>query len=398
MEKKLSLLGSTGSIGTQTLEVVRHLNQAGHRFEIVAFAAGSNLTLLAEQIREFKPKIVCIKQKADADLLRSKIKKPVEIVCGEEGLRQIARLDEADLLVNALVGAVGLEPTLEALKYNINVALANKESLVIGGHLVKEALKSSHAQIIPIDSEHSGVFQVIRGMGVGSSDIERIVLTASGGALRDYPIEALEHVTKDQVLAHPTWKMGARITVDSATLINKGLEVIEAHWLFELPFDKIEVVIHPQSIVHALIELRDGSIMAQMSAPDMRIPIQYALTYPERIENEFSALRLRPCRQTLDLSFSTVDHQRYPVFKLICEAGRRGGRLPAVLNAADEVLVERFLADEIRFTDIARGLKTVYKFASSQVDKLEPTLEDLWAADRWARQFASLQVSKFASV
>lgn len=386
MEKKIALLGSTGSIGTQTLEVVRHLNQKGHRFEVVALAAGSNIELLAEQIREFKPQIACIKNKADANLLRSKINKSIEIVFGEEGLRQMARLAEADLLVNALVGAIGLEPTLEAIKFNIDVALANKESLAIGGHLVKEALKSSHAQIIPVDSEHSGVFQVIRGLG--KKDIERIVLTASGGALRDYPIEALQHVTKDQVLAHPTWQMGARITVDSATLVNKGLEVIEAHWLFELPFDKIEVVIHPQSIVHALIELKDGSVMAQMSAPDMRTPIQYALTYPQRVESEFSALRLRPCRQTLELSFRAVDHRRYPAFGLMQEAGRRGGTLPAVLNAADEVLVERFLADEIRFTDIAQGLQTVHTLASSQVDKFAPapTLADLWAADRWARE------------
>ncbi len=384
MEKKISLLGSTGSIGTQTLDVIRRLNAKGHCFEVVAFAAGSNLELLAEQIREFKPKMVCIKHKADADPLKSKINEPVEIVCGEEGLKQIAQFDEADLLVNASVGAIGLEPTLEAIKFNIDVALANKESLVIGGHLVKEALKSSNAQIIPIDSEHSGVFQVIRGLGVGNKNIERIVLTASGGALRDYPIEALEHVTKEQVLAHPTWKMGARITVDSATLVNKGFEVIEAHWLFELPFDKIEVVIHPQSVVHALIEFDDGSMIAQMSFPDMRIPIQYALTYPERIENEFCKLDV----QMLDLSFRAVDHRRYPALGVMREAAKHGGTFPAALNAADEVLVERFLKNEIRFTDIARGLKTVYTLASSQVDKFEPApkLADLWAADRWARE------------
>ena len=394
MEKKLSLLGSTGSIGTQTLEVIRRLNAQGHRFEVLALAAGSNLELLAEQIREFKPQIACLKHKVDADRLRNRTGKTVEILYGDEGLRQIARLDEADLLVNALVGAIGLEPTLDAIKANIDVALANKESLVIGGHLVKKSLSKSEAKIIPIDSEHSGVFQVIKGLGAGSRDIARIVLTASGGALRDYPIEALEHVTKEQVLEHPTWQMGARITVDSATLVNKGFEVIEAHWLFELPFDKIEVLMHPQSVVHALIEFTDGSVIAQMSAPDMRIPIQYALTYPDRAQKEFTRLDLK----ALDLSFRAIDHRRYPAFEFIREAGQRGGTLPAALNAADEVLVERFLKNEIRFTEIAQGLQKVYKLASSQVYKLEPTLEDLWAADRWAKQFASSQVSKLASV
>lgn len=349
-------------------------------------AAGSNLELLAEQIREFKPKLVGIKHKADIELLRCRIDRAVEILHGEEGLRQLARFDEADLLVNALVGAIGLEPTLEALKSNINVALANKESLVIGGHLVREALKRSAAKIIPIDSEHSGVFQVLRELGVGSRDIEKLVLTASGGALRDYPLEMLEHIKKEQVLKHPTWNMGARITVDSATLVNKGFEAIEAHWLFELPFDKIEVVMHPQSVVHALVEFQDGSIMTQMSAPDMRIPIQYALSYPERAESEFCRLDF----QVLDLNFRAVDHRRYPAFELITQAGRRGGTLPAAINAADEVFVERFLKDEISFTDIAKGLKTVYKLASSQVGKFEPkpTLEDLWTADRWAREQA----------
>lgn len=366
--------------------MIRRLNAKGHRFEVVALAAGSNIGLLAEQIREFKPQIVCIKSKAYANPLRRKIKKPVEMVYGKEGLKQIARFDDVDLLVNALVGAIGLEPTLEAIKANIDVALANKESLVIGGHLVKEALKGSDTQIIPIDSEHSGVFQLIRELGVGSRDIKRIVLTASGGALRDCPLEQLKRVSKEQVLAHPTWNMGARVTVDSATLVNKGFEVIEAHWLFDLPFESIEVVIHPQSIVHALLEFKDGSVIAQMSAPDMRIPIQYALTYPDRAESEFSKLRLQPRCQALDLSFSAVDPKRYPAFKLMLEAGRRGGTLPAALNAADEALVERFLHGEIRFTDIARGLQKVYKLAGSQVNNLEPTLEDLWEADRWARE------------
>jgi len=377
MVRRVCLLGSTGSIGTQTLEVIRTLNLEGQRFDVVALAAGENLELLSRQVEEFRPEWVSISHERDIEGLEKLVGSigRIELRAGIEGIRELIVRSGADLVVNALVGAVGLLPTLTALEAGIDVALANKETLVIGGRLVKRAL--SGARLIPIDSEHSAIFQLLEGKP--HEDISRVVLTASGGALRNWPLDELDRVTPEDVLRHPTWRMGRRITVDSATLVNKAFEVIEAHWLFDLPFESIYVVIHPQSVVHGMIELKDGSVLAHLSPPDMRGPIQYALCYPERPIQSFGRLNWEYAPK---LEFSPLDKARYPAFEMVVEAGRRGGTFPAVANAADEVLVERFLKGEIPFTAIAHGLEEVLT-AHEPVE--EPDLEDVLAADRWAR-------------
>lgn len=382
--KRVCVLGSTGSIGTQTLEVIRALNQdqleAG--FEVVALAAGENLTLFSQQVREFRPRWVSIKHEEDLKAFQDQLgtlASGIEFLVGEEGLEALIKLSRADLVINGLVGAIGLIPTLKALESGIDVALANKETLVIGGHLVKQALKRSGAKLIPIDSEHSALFQLLEGRA--PEEISRVVLTASGGALRDWPLEALDHVTPQDVLRHPTWRMGKRITVDSATLVNKAFEVIEAHWLFDLPFERIEVVMHPQSIVHGLVELCDGSFLAHFSPPDMRIPIQYALMHPKRPTHRLGGLDWR----SLHLDFSSIDEKRYPAFKMVVEAGRKGGTSPAVANAADEVAVERFLKGEIPFTKIPMILNRTLE---THDPKEHPTLEEILEAGRWAYDYA----------
>jgi 1-deoxy-D-xylulose-5-phosphate reductoisomerase len=366
------------------------LNREGQRFDVVALAAGENLELLSRQIQEFRPRWVSIRHERDIDKLRSLLGTAgdIELRAGLEGTKELIVESGADLLVNALVGAVGLIPTLTAMEAGIDVALANKESLVIGGHLVKRAQAKSGAKIIPIDSEHNAIFQLLEGRS--RSKIARILLTASGGALRDWPLDRLNSVTPEDLLKHPTWQMGPRITVDSATLVNKAFEVIEAHWLFEFPFESIEVVIHPQSIIHGMIELTDGSLIAHLSPPDMRGPIQYALCYPERPMQRFFEW---DWTDTLKLEFSPLDRARYPAFEVVVEAGRRGGTLPAVANAADEVLVERFLSGEIEFTAIARGLEEVLA-AHEPVE--DPDLEEVLAADRWARAKAKSHGAKAA--
>ncbi len=397
--KRLAILGSTGSIGRQTLEVVAHLNELGleFEFEVVALAAGTNIELLLEQARRFKPRFICVAEPARAEELRERLAPEldedgveVRVLAGEEGLLRLAALPEVDLVVNALVGAVGLEPTLAALEAGKALALANKESLVIGGHLVRRALEGGRGKLIPIDSEHSALFQLLEGRD--PTEVERVILTASGGALRERPLAELERVTPEEVLRHPNWRMGKRITVDSATLVNKGFEVIEAHWLFGLEYDRIEALLHPQSIIHGLVELRDGTVLAALSPPDMRGPIQYALTYPERApvascssnsSNSFPRLSL----VGLELELAEIDPERYPAFELVVEAGRLGGTMPAAINAADEVLVERFLRGEIPFPRIWEGLQEVFA-AHRPRWRAEPTLEGIKAADRWAREFA----------
>ncbi len=380
--KRVCLLGSTGSIGAQALEVIRAINQQEQRFEVVALAAGENLSALSQQIREFHPQWACIKRPSDLKKIQEELfpqASGIKLLAGEEGLQALITESKPDLLLNGLVGAVGLLPTLAALEAGIDVALANKESLVIGGHLIKRALKQSGARLIPIDSEHSALFQLLEKSP--PAEISRVVLTASGGALRDLPLEQFHRVTPEDVLAHPTWRMGKRITVDSATLVNKALEVIEAHWLFDLAFEQIDVVIHPQSIVHGIVELCDGSLLTHWSVPDMRIPIQYALSYPERPRHLWSELDL----SALKLDFHELDERRYPAFRLVVEAGRKGGTFPAVANAADEVAVERFLQREMPLTQVAAILERALEAHTPQKD---PSLEEIWAADRWAREYA----------
>ena len=394
--RRLCVLGSTGSIGTQTLDVVRALD-ARFEFEVVGLAAsGRRPDELARQIEEFRPGWVALARPDALQALQERLSpnalRATRFLVGDGALEQLVAESEPDLVVNGLVGAVGLRPTLAALERGIDVGLANKESLVVGGPLVRRALERGSAKLIPIDSEHSALFQLLQGRP--SVEIARVVLTASGGALRDWPLERIPRARPEDVLRHPTWRMGPRITVDSATLVNKALEVIEAHWLFGLPYERLDVVIHPQSVVHGLVELTDGSWLAHLSEPDMRIPIQYALTYPER-----AARRLAPFDLTgtpIALEFRPLERARYPAFGLVVEAGRRGGTYPAVANAADEVAVERFLRREIAFGDIPRLIEAVlaaYETVApaSPPDRLvDLDLERVLEADRWARARARL--------
>ncbi len=390
--KRVIVLGSTGSIGTQTLEVLQALNalpSCSARFAVVGLAAGRNLPLLVDQIRVFRPRGVAIAREEDLPALRRRLRELLddteipEVFAGPRGILRLLEAVPADLVVNGLVGAAGLLPTLRSLERGIDVALANKESLVIGGSLVQGALSRSKARLLPVDSEHSALFQLLQGCA--PEEVRRVVLTASGGALRDWPLEEIPHAAPEQVLKHPTWTMGARITVDSATLVNKALEVIEAHWLFGLPWERIGVVIHPQSVVHALVELVDGSLLAHLGEPDMRVPIQYALTYPQRAPHAWAPLKL----EGLALEFRALEPERYPAFGLVVEAGRRGGTYPAVANAADEVAVERFLQREIEFGAIPRLLEAALE--AHEPRALPPeglTAEAVLEADRWARDFA----------
>jgi 1-deoxy-D-xylulose-5-phosphate reductoisomerase len=399
IRRSVALLGSTGSIGTQTLAVIEALNQRGHNFSVVALAAGKNIELLAAQALRFRPALIAIERAKDIRYLKDLVKTEWsgEIVVGEEGLLAVATHPQAELVVNALVGITGLLPTLEALKAHKIVALANKESLVVGGHLVNQTssrlfafasqrlakmyVERSSRSLVPIDSEHSAIFQIIENLRQ-PSEIERIILTASGGPFRTRPLESFDTITVAEALQHPTWQMGKRVTIDSATLVNKAFEVIEAHWLFDLPYEKISVVIHPQSVVHGLVELIDGTLLAHLSATDMKLPIQYALTYPERERS--SVERLDLVKQKLE--FAPVGRERYPAFWLVCEAGRRGGTFPAVANAADEVLVQKFLNREIPFVGIAQILERVLAEHEGIAD---PTIEEIFEADRWARRRAS---------
>jgi 1-deoxy-D-xylulose-5-phosphate reductoisomerase len=366
----LVVLGSTGSIGRQTLDVVRSLPG---RFNVIGLSAGGNVTLLEEQAGEFRPRYVSCDREPDylRDRVSAKLATPEEM----------AAHDDADIVVVATVGSAGLLPALAALRAGKIVAIANKEVLVIAGQLLTAEAKRYKGQIRPIDSEHSAVWQCLWGEKAGS--VERIVLTASGGPFRDTPIEELDRVTAEEALRHPNWQMGQKITVDSATLLNKGLECIEARWLFDVPLDRVDVVIHRESIVHSLVEFRDGSIKAQLGAPDMRLPIQCALTYPERLAGA-SVPRL-DLRRIGALNFGSPDMRRYPCLSLTLEAGRKGGVFPAVLCAADEVAIQHFLAGRIRFTDIPRLIEGALEAHSGPAN---PTLDDILEADASARAWS----------
>lgn len=371
------ILGSTGSIGTQTLDVVeRHSD----RFQVVGLSAGTNLDLLKEQVKRFRPLRVSVSKREDAERFRRSFEGAVEVLWGEEGHVAVARSSEADLVVSAIVGAAGLRPTLEALDAGHPVALANKESLVIAGELMTRKAKERGVSLLPIDSEHSAIFQALAGNR--HRDVRRIVLTASGGPFFRKSQEELKRVTVDEALRHPNWKMGQKITIDSATLMNKGLEVIEASCLFHLPSEKIDVTIHPQSIVHSMVEYVDGSVIAQMGVPDMRCAISYALAYPERVESGVKSLDLT---EVESLQFYRPDFQKFPCLELAYEAARVGRTMPAVLNAANEVAVARFLKREIGFTEIPRIISKV-------LERHDPRplrdLKDLLEADRWARETA----------
>lgn len=378
--KAISLLGSTGSIGTQTLDIVAHHPD---QFRIVALAAGRNIELLAQQIRQFRPGLVAIADPDSLPELREAIAdvapQPTLLV-GQEGVIEVARCSEADVVVTGIVGCAGLLPTIAAIKAGKDIALANKETLIAGGPVVLPLLQQYGVKLLPADSEHSAIFQCLQGVPNGG--LRRILLTASGGAFRDFPVEQLAHVTVADALKHPNWSMGRKITIDSATLMNKGLEVIEAHYLFGADYDQIDIVIHPQSIIHSLIELQDTSVLAQLGWPDMRLPLLYALSYPERIYTDWKVLDLVKCG---DLTFREPDHQKYPCMKLAYAAGRAGGCMPAVLNAANEQAVALFLDEQIHFLDIPRLIEQTCDRYQSQ-NRSTPTLDDILAADQWARQ------------
>ncbi len=343
--KLISLLGATGSIGVQTLDVIRSHPE---EFQLVAFSAGKNMEVTRRIIEEFQPKLVSVLEEKDAISLQKEVKPTVEIVFGDQGLIEVATFGSSAILVNAVMGSVGLEPTLRAIEQNKTIALANKETLVTAGHLVMSAAKQNQVSILPVDSEHSAIFQCLQGEQV--KNIDRLIITASGGSFRDLTRKELEHVTLEQALNHPNWSMGAKITIDSATMMNKGLEVIEAHWLFNMPYEQINVLLHKESTIHSMVEFNDGSVLAQLGSPDMRAPIQYALTYPDRLPLiGMKRLRLEEFGQ---LHFEKMDYKRFYCLQLAIDAGKAGGSVPTVLNAANERAVDAFLNGNISFLQI----------------------------------------------
>lgn len=351
--KRISILGSTGSIGTQCLDVISGNRD---RFSVAALSCSKSIELLCRQIEEFSPAAVCVAEEADAAELSKKYS-GIEFFHGDEGLRAIAAMEDCDMVVNSLMGMRGLEPTMAAIEAGKDIAFANKETLVVGGQLVMDAVKRRGVKLLPVDSEHSAVFQCIQGSA--GNEIKRLILTASGGPFRGYSAEQLKSVTLEQALAHPNWSMGKKITVDSATMMNKGLEVIEAKWLFDIPAEKIQIVVHPQSILHSAVEYCDGSVIGQMGLPDMRVPIAYALSYPERMEMTLSMKSLDFFSLKDGMTFYPADAEVFRTIGLAYEACRIGGSYPVALNGANEVLVDMFLKGKIRFTDIQDTLVKV---------------------------------------
>ncbi|KAJ0962851.1 hypothetical protein J5N97_027973 [Dioscorea zingiberensis] len=389
--KPISIVGSTGSIGTQTLDIVA---ENPDKFKVVALAAGSNVTLLADQVKTFKPQLVAIRNASLLAELKEALAdsdhKP-EIIPGEEGVVEVARHPEAVSVVTGIVGCAGLKPTVAAIEAGKDIALANKETLIAGGPFVLPLAHKHNVKILPADSEHSAIFQCIQGLPEGA--LRRIILTASGGAFRDWPVERLKEVKVADALKHPNWNMGKKITVDSATLFNKGLEVIEAHYLFGADYDDIEIVIHPQSIIHSMIETQDSSVLAQLGWPDMRIPILYTLSWPERIYcSEVTWPRLDLCKLG-SLTFKAPDNVKYPSMDLAYAAGRAGGTMTGVLSAANEKAVEMFIDEKISYLDI---FKVVEVTCDAHMKDLvvSPSLEEIINYDSWARDFAAnLQTS-----
>lgn len=373
--KKIAILGSTGSIGINTLDIVKKNKR---RFKVLGLAAGTNISLVEKQIREFKPEWVAIFDKKKADILKKKVRKlKVEIFSGIDGVIKIATMPQTEMVVSAIVGAAGLFPTFAALKSGKDIALANKETLVIAGELFMKHSRIKKVRLIPVDSEHSAIFQCING--TENRKINKIILTASGGPFLNYSSAKLKKVTTHEALKHPNWNMGPKITIDSATLMNKGLEVIEAYWLFGIEAKKIDIVIHPESIIHSMVEFVDTSIIAQMGLPDMRVPINYALNYPERISANLPALNLA---KEKSLTFYEPDYKRFPCLKYAFDALQNGQTMPSVLNAANEVAVQAFLDGSISFTGIP---KVIYKTMGKHKPKKIKDISDVFQADQWAR-------------
>ena len=393
--KALSVLGSTGSIGTQTLEIVEEFPE---RFRVVALTAGRNLALLCKQVQRHQPEVVALADPALLSELRERLQalnlpRCPELVAGNEGLCQAAAWSSADLVVTGIVGCAGLLPTLAAIEAGKDLALANKETLIAAGPVVLPALERSGSRLLPADSEHSAIFQCLQGTpwadnarlstGVPTPGLRRIQLTASGGAFRDWAAADLVKATVADATSHPNWSMGRKITVDSASLMNKGLEVIEAHYLYGVDYDHIEIVIHPQSIIHSMVELADSSVLAQLGWPDMKLPILYCLSWPERLETPWRRLDLTELGQ---LTFRAPDPAKYPCMDLAYAAGRAGGTMPAVLNAANEQAVALFLEERIHFLDIPKLIEAACDRHRNDL-KAQPSLDDVLAVDQWARRF-----------
>ncbi|MCR5175284.1 MAG: 1-deoxy-D-xylulose-5-phosphate reductoisomerase [Anaerovibrio sp.] len=381
--KNLVILGSTGSIGTQTLDVVR---ENPGLFHISVLVANTSDELIEKQIMEFKPELAVLSDNDAAERLKSRYSGPVKIQGGRQAVLEAAVYPDADVVVTSLMGFAGLEPTLAALDAHKDIALANKETLVVAGELVMAKAREKGCAILPVDSEHCALFQCLQGQD--RKAVEKLILTASGGPFRGKKTSDLTNVTKKDVLAHPTWNMGQKITVDSASLVNKGLEVIEAKWLYGVSYDQIQVVVHPQSIVHSMIQYHDGTVMAQLGCTDMRLPIQYALTYPDRVKSHFPRVDFYELGK---LTFEKPDMETFRGLKLAFEAGRTGGTMPCVMNAANEVAVGAFLKGEA-------GFLKIYDLIENAMDKAKveynPSLEQLLEADRWAREITQKELSK----
>jgi len=375
--KKLLILGSTGSIGVSSLDVVRKFPG---QFSVTALSTNSRIDLLYQQIEEFKPEFIVIKDKKAANDFNSKYKVNAKILTGSKGLIEITSTLDYDILINALVGFAGLNPTIEAIKREKRIALANKETLVVAGQLVTSSCNKYGAEIIPVDSEHSAILQSV--IGENRNEINKLILTASGGPFLNMDINLLENVTVEQALSHPNWKMGNKITIDSASMMNKGLEVIEAHWLFDLPKEKIEVIIHPQSIIHSMVEFIDGSIKAQLSVPDMRLPIQFALSYPERYDADFVNTDFAKIK---NLTFFEPDLDKFKCLKLAYDVMEEGGTAPCILNAANEIAVDKFLNRKIKFSQIPEIIQRSLDFVKNHKTA---DLETILDTDRQTREFA----------
>ena len=367
MKKKIAILGSTGSVGTQTLEVIsKHPNH----FEVETLTANNNVELLAQQAIRFQPNAVVISNEKQYGTLKELLKKhPIKVYAGNDAISQVVALPSVNMVVAAMVGFIGLKPVMKAIEAGKNIALANKETLVVAGEMITQLATKQKVAILPVDSEHSAIFQCLQGEQ--HNPVEKIILTASGGPFRNKtPIE-LSQVSKDDAMRHPSWNMGAKITIDSATLMNKGLEVIEARWLFNIPAERIEVLVHPQSVIHSMVQFSDGSVKAQMGVPDMRIPIQYALSYPYRLPSDFP----RPnFLKYSSLTFKQPDRQHFPALGIAYEALKKGGNVPCIMNAANEAAVHAFLNDRIRFTDIPRWIEKAMKHIAYIAN---PTLKQL---------------------
>lgn len=381
--KNIAVLGSTGSIGTQTLEIVR----ANDDLNVVSLAAGSNIEMLEKQIREFKPQIVCVYNEKKAEELKIKVSDTdVKIVTGMDGLIETAVIKTADIVLTAVVGMIGIRPTIAAIKAGKDIALANKETLVTAGHIIMPLAKEYGIRILPVDSEHSAIFQSLQGNK--KSQLSKILLTASGGPFRNTPKEDLKNVTVKDALKHPNWSMGRKITIDSATMVNKGLEVIEAKWLFDVDIDNIEVVVQPQSLIHSMVEYVDGGIMAQLGTPDMKLPIQYALFYPDRRTLDGKRVNFF---DIANITFFKPDRDKFKGFDLVFRAGKTGGSLPTIYNAANELAVSKFLNEEIRFLDIPELIEAAMN-NHKVIDN--PSLEQILESEKEAYESVNRALSK----